>query len=302
MYKRILVPLDGSKLAEAPLGYAVWLAQKSGAELRLLHVYQGRVPAISRYLARQIEWVEHQSDSQKKNTKLIVKPEIASGDPASEIIKYAEYNKIDLIIMSTHGHTGIKRWIIGSVADKVVHNSNRPVRLVKSFSDFPEGDGVQPERTILVLVDGSELAEQILPYAAYHAGLSSGELILLSICEPPDIMPPNVYHFIPDSYPPSRPLQWRKYVEQETQRRKQQCSLYLDKVAEGLKNKGLKVRYETPLGEPANEIVKYLESNRVDLVAMTTRGRSGISRWTFGSIAEKVLTASPKPVLVIKPA
>jgi nucleotide-binding universal stress UspA family protein len=299
MYKKILVPLDGSKLAEAPLDYAVWLCQKSAAELRLLHVDQDTVPSGIEYLAKTIEWVE--SHNTPGNARIIAKPENASGDPASEIIKYAEDNQIDLITMSTHGHTGLRRWLMGSVAEKVVRNSNRPVRLVKSFSNLPRKEGELAERTILVLIDGSELAEKILPYAAYHAGLSSGELILLSVCEPPDVMNPVIYHLTPDSYPLKRPVQWYKYVEQETKTRQQQCDLYLNRVADGLKEKGLKVRYQALLGEPAEEIVKYLENNRVDLVAMTTRGRSGLSRWTFGSIAEKVLAASPQPILIIKP-
>lgn len=312
MYKRILVPLDRSELAEAPLGYAVWLAQKSGAELVLMHVCGPEdcacepekcrvIPEARHYLEEKVATVARQSQHTEGSIER-VKPHIVAGDPATQILRYVEEREVGLVIMATHGRSGVRRWLIGSVADKVVRNSNRPVRLMKSFTNTPERNGGQPDQTVLVLLDGSELAETILPYAAYHAGLGNGELILLSVCEPPDIMHPISYHLIPDSYPPSRPIQWYKYAEQETKRQQEQCHLYLNKMADGMKEKGLRVRYESPFGDPANEITNYLGSNRVSLVAMTTRGRSGVSRWALGSVADKVLIASPSPVLIIKPA
>ena len=301
MYKRIVVPLDGSKLAEAPLDYAVWLAHKSAAELQLMHVYNNRVPAVSRYLGNRIERTMRRSVLAYR-APVNVKPVIAAGDAATQITKHVEDNDVDLIIMSTHGRSGIKRWMMGSVADKVVRYSNRPVRLIKSFeSKVPDSE--EYDKKVLVLLDGSELSEQILPYAAYHAGLSGGELILLNVCEPPDVAPAVTYHLIPPhDYPPTRPLQWGKYVEEETERRKKECQVYLNDLTEKFRQRNLKVRFAAPFGNAVDEILRFLEDNPVSLVAMTTRGRSGISRWVFGSVAEKVLLASPSPVLLIRPA
>lgn len=300
MHKKILVPLDGSKLAESPLDYAVWLAEKSGAELRLIHVYQGRVPGQSQYLARKVEWIRSR-DNRRGAPRVNVEPVVARGDPASEILQYVEDNEIDLIAMSTHGRTGVRRWLMGSVADRVVRHSNRPVRLVKSFADN-RSRKPNHDTSVVALLDGSEVAEQVLPYAAYHAGLGEGELILLSVCEPPQIVPAVTYHLIPpEDYPPTRPLQWDQYVEQETEQRKQKCSIYLERLAEVYKGKAARVSTVTPSGSAAEEILRYLQNNTVSLVAMTTRGRSGLSRWVFGSVAEKVLQASPSPVLIIRP-
>lgn len=306
MYKKIVVPLDRSKLGEMPLDYAIWLAQKSGAELVLMHVCGPEdcacEPEKCRVIPEARQYLEGKAASIARAGGIErVKPHIVAGDPATQILRYVDENDVSLVIMATHGRSGVRRWLIGSVADKVVRNSNRPVRLEKSFSSIPVRKVEQPDQTILVLLDGSELAEEILPYAAYHAGLSNGELGLFSVCEPPDIMHPISYHLIPDSYPPTRPAQWDKYAEQENKRRQKECHLYLNKVADGMKEKGFRVRYESPFGDPANEIIKYLESNPVSLVAMTTRGRSGLSRWVFGSVAEKVLLASPSPVLIIRP-
>ncbi|MFH0768633.1 MAG: universal stress protein [Chloroflexota bacterium] len=306
MYKRILLTLDRSSLAEMPIDYAIWLAKKSGAELTIMHVCgpedcacePGKcqvIPEAQRYVEQKAASIALTGGIKQ------VKPHIVAGDPATEILRYVDEHDVDLIIMATHGRSGVDRWLVGSVADKVVRNSNHPVRLVRPFASAEKKDET-PDKTVLVLLDGSEVAEKILPYAAYHARLSNGELILLSVCEPPEIMHPVSYNLIPDSYPRKRPVQWYKYVEQETKRRQKQCQLYLDKLSEGTKEKEFKVRFESLSGDPAVEITKFLENNKISLIAMTTRGRSGVSRWVLGSIAETVLLTTSSPVLVLRPA
>lgn len=298
MYKKILLPLDGSKLAEASVGYAVWLAAKSGAELQLMHVYRGGSTSKSPYLERVIASILRRE--LVAGAQVPIKAVVSRGDPASEILRYTEDNGIDLIAMSTHGHTGLKRWVIGSVADKVIRNSNRPVRLLKSHTGSASGETGYGNR-VLALIDGSDYSEQVIPHAAYHARLGGGELILMSVCEPPELVPSASYHIIPHDYPPTRPVQWEKYVEQETAQRKQACGLYLSKLAERNRENGIRTQVNSPFGKPEDEIIKYLEENPVSFIAMTTRGRSGVSRWIFGSVAEKVLLASSQPVLLINP-
>jgi nucleotide-binding universal stress UspA family protein len=214
MYKKFPVPLDGSKLAEKSLSYTVWLAQKSNAELILLHVYQRKVSYKGHYLQTTAEIIAYRTHKHQNGQPAVrVRTISLTGDPATEILKYIDNDQIDLVTKSTHGHSGVRRWLLGSVADRVVHHSMRPARLVKSFNNGNNED-TEYDRTILTLVDGSELAEQILPNAAYHAGLSGGELVLLSFCEPPEIMPALTYHLIPDQYPPKRPERWEKYVRE----------------------------------------------------------------------------------------
>jgi nucleotide-binding universal stress UspA family protein len=301
MYKKILVPLDGSKLAEESLDYAIWLAQKSNAELIITHVYRGKLSYQSHYLKRMAKDISYRSHKLLNNqSELHVGIEVLVGDPATEILKYVDDNQIDLIVMSTHGHSGIRHWLLGSVADRVVHHSNRPVRLFKPF-DNKSAEVTEYDKTIVVLLDGSELAEQILPYAAYHASLNEGELVLLSVCEPPEIIPAATYHLIPEQYPPRRPVQWEKYVSEETERREKACRIYLEQNLETHHKNKFKVRYEYRLGDAAEEIARYLETNPASLVAMTTRGRSGLARWVFGSVAEKVLSTSKSPLLIMRP-
>jgi nucleotide-binding universal stress UspA family protein len=187
------------------------------------------------------------------------------------------------------------------VADKIVHNSNLPVRLVKSYPRGQIQVNEQPDRKILALVDGSEMSEQVLPYAAYHSSLSEGELLLFHVCEPPDTIPGVVYHLIPQSYPPELPVRWEDHIRDETEKRKHDCQLYLARLQERLAGPNIRVYYDYRLGEAPETIIRYLEDNPVDMVAMTTRGRSGLRRWVLGSVAEKVILATDSPVLIIRP-
>lgn len=299
MYKKIMVPLDGSRLAEASLDYAAWLAPKAEAELVLFRVYSGQAPGEDRYLKGISETLMSRAQ-QTAQPPARIKTESLQGEPAAEILRYIDENKIDLIVMTTHGHTGVRQWLLGSVADRVVRNSGRPVRLIKS-SDSSDSDQTAFDGTVLALLDGSELAEQILPYAAYHAGLQEGELVLLHICEPPEIIPAAGYHLVPHGYPPRLPLKWEKYVEEETLKQKNACNLYLEKLVDDYGKNKIKVRSEYLLGKATDEIPRYLKANRFSLVAMTTRGRSGLVRSVFGSVAEKVLSTTTRPILIMKP-
>jgi nucleotide-binding universal stress UspA family protein len=278
------------------------LARKADAELILLHVFRGRISYKSEYLRKTAEIIAYRTHKHHNGEPAVrVSTESLSGDAATEILKYVDENKIDIITMSTHGHSGMRHWLLGSVADRVVRYSRRPVRLIKSF-DNEEENTPEYDRTILVLLDGSESAEQILPYAAYHAGLSNGELILLSVCESPDVIPSISYHLIPESYPPRRPAQWERYVKEETEKREKECRLYLEQSIDKYDNKKYKVRYEYRFGNAAEEILKYLKDNPTGLIAMTTRGRSGLTLRVFGSVTEKVLSASKSPLLIMRPA
>lgn len=148
-------------------------------------------------------------------------------------------------------------------------------------------------KKILVPLDGSELAECVLSHVK---NLSSPnelpEIILFRVCEPPVILA---------DFPAILQEDWDDHVKKETEHMNQQCSLYLNVVEQKLKQSGLSVTTQTALGRPAEQIIEYAEKNKVDVILMATHGRSGISRWAYGSVADKVLRSSPVPVMVIRP-
>ena len=143
-YKRILVPLDGSALAEVALADAVTIAHLSGAELVLLHV----MPPLEDFFAPDVVhpmFVDQKWESQKRlaldylnsvckrlgNDTTVIRKVVEIGPAAETIIDYAHENAIDLIVMSSHGRSGLARWAYGSVADRVVRYSPCPVLLVR---------------------------------------------------------------------------------------------------------------------------------------------------------------------------
>jgi nucleotide-binding universal stress UspA family protein len=148
-------------------------------------------------------------------------------------------------------------------------------------------------RKILVPLDGSKMAECVIPHVKTIAKGSEGiEIVLFRVCEPPVILA---------DYPPSLKADWAAHVQEETAHAQEQCSLYLGNAEKSLREAGFKTTTQSGLGKPAEEIVNYSVANGVDLIVMATHGRSAVTRWAFGSIADKVLRSSPVPVMVVRP-
>ncbi len=299
MYKRMLVPLDGSKLAETALSYARELAGRlPGIELVLLQVCNPLesdvVPMHRTYINQAAKIIRQQPEGETGGVRAIkVRGELAMGYPAEEILRYADKNDINLILMATHGRSGISRWAMGSVAYKVLRASKVPVWLVRA--GIPEEVAKLPVGKILVPLDGTKLAELVLPHVEQLAKQWSAgpvEVVLLRVCEPP---------VVSSDYPPTMPLSWEEHVKQELGECKLVSRPYLSEVKKRLRDSGLKVSTEVPCGKTADEIIDYAKKNNISLVAMMTHSRSGISRWAYGSVAEKVVLGAYTPVFLVRP-
>jgi len=300
IHKRLLVPLDGSELAETVFSYVRELSARVGFEVVLLHVCDavelGSISQYRAYIERAVETVRQQSEELQKRTgtkgeQIVVKGDVVVDYPAEGILRYADEHNIGLILMATHGRSGVKRWGLGSVADKVVRASKIPVCLVRGGASGEIIHDKWPTRTILVTLDGSELAESVLLYVealVRQTGVEAMQVLLLAVCEPV---------LLPAYYPSGIPLNWEDHMARIRRRDEE----YLSKVEKKLKDAGLNVKSEVLVGKPAEEIVNYVSKNPVDFIAMSTHGRSGVSRWVFGSVAEKVLLGVNRPILLIRP-
>ncbi len=272
MYKKILVPIDISELTKAALPYAEELAGRLGSEIILLSVSESA--EAQDYHEHQIQ-VETIIDATKHNAeRYLEKPEgkgikvesvILVGHPAEEIVDYADKEDIDLIVMATHGRSGIGRWTLGSVADKVVRATKRPVALIRAKSARLDVREKGILNKALVPLDGSKEGEAVIPYIEELASRLKAEVLLLQV----------------------GPL-------------KANTEDYLEKVGGGLKGKGITTRFEVRVGDAAGEIIKLADEINADVVAMSTHGRSGISRWALGSVAERVLNAGNTPLLLVR--
>ena len=146
-------------------------------------------------------------------------------------------------------------------------------------------------RKILVPLDGSELSERALPHIAKLAQGGESEVVLYRVCEPPVILA---------DYPADLRTAWEDHVRQETAHIQEQCRIYLDDVQGKLAKSGLKVTVAAGVGKAPEQIIDYAVQIGADVIVMASHGRSGIVRWAYGSTADRVLKASPIPVLLIK--
>lgn len=294
MYKKMLITLDGSEISEVVFPYAKELVARLGLEAILLHVHSPEeskaAPLHQAYIERKAEIMKQQAVRvQRKaatgqgNKAVQVRGELITGYPAEEILHYADKNDIDLILMATHGRSGIKRWVMGSVAEKILRASKIPIWLVRAGIPAENAHDKWPEGAMLVPLDGSELAESILPHVKTLAKQQNAEpvdVVLFGVCE--RLVESGYY--IPDV-----PMRLEELQE------------YLAKIEGRLKNAGLSVRSEVRKGKPAEQIIDYASENSFNLIVMSTHGRSGLGRWVFGSIADKVLHAASSPIFLVRP-
>ncbi len=288
-YRKVLVPLDGSELAERAIPYAKNLAKTKGSEVILFTVSIASVEQLDRPIKAYLELNSNELQSQgiKASTA------IAYGDVADEIISFADKNNIDLIIISTHGYSGIKRWVLGSVARKVLYGTCVQVLLTKSKS--PKVSQVELKKLLLPL-DGSAFSEAPIPFVEELTKGTETEIILTVVSEPP-IVP---------SYG-DRPINptWEKYRDTLWVEMQQQASEYIGKIKTRLEKQRVKIKSQVipgELGKVAESIMKAAQKENVDLIAMATHGRTGVSRWAYGGITNRIVEQSIQPVLLIRPS
>ena len=287
MFKRVLVPLDQSALSERVLPIARCFAENFGSKIDLIYVVPTDTETLPAGVKSDVRkegeaYLKRMVDSLSSAKKGIeIEANVVEGYPASEIIEHAESQGDTLILMSTHGYSGLQRLLLGSVADKVVQAAKNPVLLVPARAKNPKGELVEFERLIIPL-DGSKLAESILPHAIKMCKTLKMELILVRSYHP--------------SFPGStiRMHDVSKIVHDSAEN-------YIKETAEKLKKEGLKnVTYKVLKGLPAEQITDLAIETPNSVTALCTHGRHGISRWMLGSVASAVIHSAEVPVLVIR--
>jgi nucleotide-binding universal stress UspA family protein len=281
--EHILVPLDGSKFAEQVLPAARVLALAYQAKLTLIKVRRG-IPL------RQF-WQRRAAANGESYLRGIVQGLQAKGiqadyslleGPAAETIhQYTQQHDIDLVIISTRGLGGLKRMLLGSVANRILQIIKNPVLIIR-----PNGRKVSPEKyfmRLLVTLDGSEFAERVLPYVRASTQLDS-EVLLLSV-------PP-----IPEAHELGAVVD--EIQELRAQAEDQACE-YLESVARVLREEGIRTRTLIKGSRPAATILSVAEEEDVDVVMLATHGRGGLERLFMGSVADRIVRNSPCPVFLV---
>ena len=300
MYTKLLIPLDGSRTSEKVLPFARALAATLKLPVELLEVVD--VSAVSthvasdkaRYLDALIAEGERESREHLKTVAgefpgSKVSCTVERGKPADAIIERAAADKGTLIAMATHGRSGVNRWVMGSVAEKVLRGSECTMFLVRADEEAG-ANGTAMIRSIVVPLDGSELAESVLPSVVEIAKSLDLEVVLCRAFE----LAASAYYGREDYLP--------NYDEMLVNLKKE-VEDYLTDKAGALKQAGLaRVSWIAMAGSGADEIVRYSHEHPDALIAMCTHGRSGVRRWVLGSVTERVVRHSGDPVLVVHAA
>ncbi|GCE30137.1 universal stress protein UspA [Dictyobacter alpinus] len=315
MFKRILVPLDGSPRAEQALALAAHIAQANHSSMYLLQ----SVEIINIYNMRtlgmmeRIQELEEQEarkylDRIKGSTLLARIPttiQVYVGNASLAILDAIKLHDIDLVVLCSHGYTGIKNWALGSVAQKVARACPVPVLIQRDEHPLLYGDELigQSVFQVCVALDGSPQAEAVIePAIAIAAACASphqADVHLLRIIEPLSSSNEEtfreIYHF-----------DLQTMIQQQTQ-------TYLQDVIQRLEQtarlpEGIKLVSNAQNGaDAAQEIIRYAEKSHdtrqpsCQLLAMTTHGRDKLERLFFGSIADRILTQTKLPLLIVRP-
>lgn len=301
MYEVIMVPTEGSDLERPAIALAVRLARRFEAELRLVRVeptelaveatpgvgsYFVTDAAISETRLTQLRYLEALGSECREFGGIRVITTLEDGPVAPTLKEYAERYEVDLIVMSSHSRGGIARITMGSVADFLIRRADIPVIVVKAGLYSMTTDPNNTFNRIVVPLDGSELAEEILPHVVDVASRLRATVSLLRVLTP---------HTYSQKEIMQAGLPW--WQDDITI-----ANAYLDQAAAYLTAKGLVVSKDIVLSENVpTAILDYSTRSKADLIAIATRGVGGVGRFVFGSVADEITRKSGTSLLVLHP-
>lgn len=298
-FNKILVPLDGSQLAELALKPALQVAQAAQAELILLRsmipVYTTMPVVAGEYEWAWPEYAREQVRSEAREyleavrnrytqANLALRTLAVEGDAASMILDVAEEEDVDLIVMAPHGWSGANKLLLGSVTERVLHQATCPVFVVRT---------AQPIARVLLTLDGSPLAETAVAPGLALAEALGARTTLLAINEP-----------ITVSSKLGLQQKWQSSAEgqqaqQQNRTEKEQYLRYVvARFGDELENE---IAYEVIEGPPVEKILEFADLHGIDLIVMSTHGRTGLRRWLYGSVTARVMRSSQSSMLIIRP-
>ena len=296
MYASVLIPLDGSALAEQVLPYARFLAAGSKLPIELLQVIDLENlslltdPERGRYIDKLLEEKTADADAYLKAIARTfeagrVTCVVAKGKAEDAIIDRADGEKQRLIVMATHGRSGIQRWLLGSVADRVLHGSASHVLLIRAYEP-PKNLAAATLKTVIVPLDGSPLAESVLPTVVALGKILKLDVILIRTYTLPPAIAAD---------------QYATYSDELVRQLETEAQDYLTEKVTELKKNGLgNVSSRVVHGYAAEQIIGLARHTQDNFVAIGSHGRSGIKRWALGSVADRVVQHSGDPVLIVR--
>lgn len=290
MFRTLLVPLDGSGVGEQALAAAARLARASGATIHLVHVHYPN--SLTPIVIETLPVIDNELHSLAAEHERFYLSQVAAqpvlsgiqtvitrleGPVAETLANHAQAINADLIVMTTHGWSGFEHFWLGSVAEALLRLTHTPLWLMRPGDSAVRA--AQPLHRILVPLDGSTHAEQVLLPAQRLAAVDGARLIL------------------------ARALVCHQHSSDTAIiRQKQEIETYLKEIATRLETQGITIDIAVGTADqPARALLNLSRELQADAVALATRGQGGWQRLIMGSVADKIIRASPVPVLVVRP-
>ncbi len=303
--QHVLFPTDLSDASKSALSHAIQIARGFGADLHILTVQEmhsqpvtlsdlpGHAELTDALAARTTELVDRLIDTAPQTDLVIHRAARQAVAAGAEILLYAEQNHIDLIVMATRGLRGLQRLFLGSVTEEVVRFADIPVMTVQAEGAAERAEKYETEHSdrfshgsILVPIDFEDHAKDAIAHAERFSAWTGAEVELLHVVQPPMI--PVVYEALPEI-----PLETTEELRKESRER-------LDALcaSSGIDPDRCTVRVSE--GDPGREILRRVEEGEIQLVILASRSRRGLGYFVHGSVAVRVLSKCPAPVLTFK--
>ncbi len=296
MIEHLLIPLDGSSLAECVLPHGLAMTQMLGAHATLLQVVEQGEPAGRTRAIDPLEW--HYSEAEAgaylqdvaerlRRAGVSAAQVLLQGDPAERVIDYAQAEHVDLILLSSHGRSGLSGWNVSSVVQKILNRAYVSILLVPAYQPVAAEVAALRYKRILVPLDGSQRAECVLPLVGALAAQHDSQILLAHVVRKPEL---------PRRAPPSREDQ--ELANALAERNRLEAGRYLE---------DLRARLSLPAevrllveDHVAGTLQQLALEEKVDLVLLSAHGYSGGTRWPYGSLATSFILYGNKPLLIVQ--
>jgi nucleotide-binding universal stress UspA family protein len=311
MYRSLLVPLDGSSFGEQALPLALSLTRRAGAALHLAYVipppaaiypealFAADAGLEAQLRARQKDYLGGVAKRVEALAPVRVQVAVLDGPIAPTLHDHVAAVSADLVVMTTHGRSAAGRFWLGSVADHLVRHLTVPVLMIRPHDSAPDWDSDPIPRHILLPLDGTPLAEEMIEPASSLAALAGADFTLLRVLRP--VLPSPLAVEGVGVGPGTEEI--IAQIQRVHEQLRTEAESYLEGIARRLRGQGHPVRTRIAFEEqPALAILNEAVPPAIDLVALQTHGRGGLARLLLGSVADKVIRGAAVPVLIQRPA
>ena len=290
-FRSLLVPLDGSPFAEQALPVAIEIAQAAQADIRLVLVHRSfprRTKARLAALKTERDYLQQVAARAQEITGTRLLAVTLTGQVVAALRDHIDRAGVDLVVMTTHGRGLLERAWLGSVADALLRTADVPILLLRPAENAPSIARLEVTR-LLVPLDGSSLSERIIPPAVAMARLLGAEVSLVQLVTPVEL---------PNDFPPAV----TEFDAHLTELAEHQAKDYLDSLADSIRSDGLMVTTASAVTRGAAAgILDLARDPAIGMIALATHGRGGLRRAFLGSVADKIIRGSDRPVLVYRP-